>query len=671
MSERLLPIRNARAPWPARSFVLGVASLVVFLSALGLIVSAQADPARSSGTESQSAATQGGERSQTPGELADLNRLDDNLFEIVSGFRGVLIAHENQAILIDPSVGPEILQKKGFAPKVKQVLLTRHDRHIGDVALLWQTAGVPVFAGKKTAEILKPRAVEKYWRDIVPLRSSAVLHFMPATGMVCQACPESIDFGPWTIRPLPLPGPAPDQTGYRLSHQDRPQKSWLICGHLTTGSGKIFAPYTTDWDHWTDAGLKAHSRSIDQAIALAPQMVLPAAGAVIDRNPVALLQDLKKRVDEAAFLKSFERFTKERLKNPPNYPFLAREQAESNGSKPWSRLSAHLWNTGNTFVLVSQSGDFLVIDPWDPHSAKQIPLLREQQKLGKLEGIFCSHAHFDHFDGIYSILEKLGEGAKPKLWTAKSVALPLENPFQLWAPFLDQRKIVFDETFEEGRSLAWREYRFRFHDLPGQTRFAMALETTIDGHRSLFSGDNFFHQDQFSGSGGWMGMNRSTPLGYAASAGKVLDLAPEWVLAEHGGPFAFDREDFCRRQLWGQAAAKAADALCLSGNHLVDWNPHRIRLEPILIQQPNANQTESRLELLNPAERSQEITLGRIHPTETPRSKPPAPIVLAGGGRQSHPYPWRSASRGSLEVRTISLWEDGQISQADCFQILK
>jgi hypothetical protein len=110
------------------------------------------------------------------------------------------------------------------------------------------------------------------------------------------------------------------------------------------------------------------------------------------------------------------------------------------------------------------------------------------------------------------------------------------------------------------------------------------VETVIDGKRCFFTADNYFHQDMFSGSGGWMGLNRSFPPLYAASAQKVLDAAPDWVLAEHGGPFEFHAEDFRRRVQWGKAAAKAADALSLSGSHEHDWNPHRIRVEPLLQQ---------------------------------------------------------------------------------------
>jgi len=70
-----------------------------------------------------------------------------------------------------------------------------------------------------------------------------------------------------------------------------------------------------------------------------------------------------------------------------------------------------------------------------------------------------------------------------------------------------------------------------------------------------------------------MGLNRSHPLLYAASAQKVLDAKPEWVLAEHGGAFEFNAEDFRRRVDWGKVSAKAADTLCVSGSLLHDWDP--------------------------------------------------------------------------------------------------
>ena len=32
----------------------------------------------------------------------------------------------------------------------------------------------------------------------------------------------------------------------------------------------------------------------------------------------------------------------------------------------------------------------------------------------------------------------------------------------------------------------------------------------------------------------------------------------------------------------GEAAGKAADALCVSGNHQWDWNPNRVEFQPHL-----------------------------------------------------------------------------------------
>ncbi len=518
--------------------------------------------------------------------------LGEDLYCVEAGFRGLLVlksvGETREVLFIDPVCDLQTLKSAWLRdttipfPGITQILLTRHDRHNSQFAPSWKKNGARVLAAKPTGEILNPLAVTKYWEDIVPVRTSRILHFMPAQGVDTELAPPSFEWGGFSIKLQPLPGPAPDQHGVLLEDK-KSLKTTLFCAQLTTGEGKIFAPYTTDWDHWTDSGLKSHSQSIDKAISLAPEKLVPAFGPIPDIAPITLLKDLKTRVNEAAFLKSFERFSKIRLGNQPNYAFLSREQAESGGAKPWSRLSANLWNTGNTFVLRSQSGGFLVVDPWDPHSAKQIPILRESLQLGPLEVILCSHAHYDHFDGIYSIMDRTGQNQKPKIITSTQIAEPLENPYRFWAPFLDKRPIKIDQSVPDGSSFTWREYTFRLHDFPGQSRYTMAAEVTIDGKRCLFTADNFFHQDQFSGSGGWMGMNRSSPLGYARSARKVLDIAPDWVLAEHGGAFVFNREDFERREKWGLAAAKAADALCLSGDHLVDWNPHRIRSEPILI----------------------------------------------------------------------------------------
>lgn len=242
-----------------------------------------------------------------------------------------------------------------------------------------------------------------------------------------------------------------------------------------------------------------------------------------------------------------------------------------------------------------------------------------------------SHAHYDHYDGVYDLPGRENYA----VWALDTVAAPLAEPLRWRAPFLDARPVRFDKRPRDGESLEWREYRFRFHDFPGQSLFTMAVETSIDGKKCLFTADNFFHQDMFSGSGGWMGLNRSFPPLYAASARKVLEIRPEWVLAEHGGPFEFDAEDFRRRARWGDESARAADALCLSGDHRRDWNPHLLSVEPsnrkvkageefslaITVASPSAKPESLRLSLAGRgtiADFSAEVSASRDKPATVP-----------------------------------------------------
>jgi len=374
----------------------------------------------------------------------------------------------------------------------------------------------------------------------------------------------------------------------------------------------MWSPFTTDWDHWTDAGLRPAAESLRKLAKLKPDVILPAHGDVIapagkSGEAVRALKQTADALDEVGFLKSYERFTRERRKDPPKYAFLAREQAGTNGSKPWSRLSKNLWVTGNTYVLESKDGPCLVVDPWDPHSAKQIPKLRKDEGLGKIEVVLCSHAHFDHYDGAYTLLER----EKPQVWTLDQVALPIAEPFRLWAPFLDARPLTVHRQLRDGETARWREYSFRFHFLPGQTLYTMGVETTIDGKKCLFTADNFFHHDLYSGTGGWMGLNRSGPRLYEASARKVLQIAPEWVLAEHGSAMEFSADDFRRRVEWAQFSARAADAVCPSGQYRQDWDPHHVHMEPVLHRAKAGDTVQGELVVENvlPRKRNLKVTL--------------------------------------------------------------
>ena len=50
----------------------------------------------------------------------------------------------------------------------------------------------------------------------------------------------------------------------------------------------------------------------------------------------------------------------------------------SNGSKPWTQVSEHLFVTGNTYVLTSKDNQCLLVDPWEKRSAEQFAKLQRR-----------------------------------------------------------------------------------------------------------------------------------------------------------------------------------------------------------------------------------------------------------------------------------------------------
>jgi glyoxylase-like metal-dependent hydrolase (beta-lactamase superfamily II) len=522
---------------------------------------------------------------------------------------GYALVDGKAAWLIDAPHGPDGLKNAGVEA-VETILLTHHHRDTCAATKSMRAARIPVRAAKVAAEWLEPTTVRALWQSAIPLRDSRADIYLALPegldGIDCSlADGQNLDWRGWSVRVIATPGHSRDHLAF-AARRGKDGPLLLFCGDALAAPGKLWTPYTTDWDHWTDAGLKPTAASLRKLAALKPALVLPAHGEPIRKDCAAVLDQTAVAVEEVAFLKSFERYTKQRLGDAPQYRFLAKEQAESNGSKPWSQVSPHLFLTGNTYVLTSKDDNaFLVIDPWAKRGADQIAKLKRDRGLGRLEVVLFSHAHYDHYDGVYHLPDR----DSFEVWALDRVAGPIAEPLLYRAPFLDARPVRFERRLKDGDTAAWREYRFRFHHLPGQTEFTSGVEAVIDGKRCYFTADNFFHQDQFSGTGGWMGLNRSFPLPYAASARQVLEAAPEWVLAEHGGPFEFNAEDFRRRVRWGEACATAADAVCVSGNHRHDWDPNRVCVRPLLQKARPGETVSATLVAANPLSRPVKLSV--------------------------------------------------------------
>jgi glyoxylase-like metal-dependent hydrolase (beta-lactamase superfamily II) len=578
---------------------------------------------------------------------------------------GYALVDGDTALLIDAPQSADGLRPRGVT-RVDAVLLTHHHRDTCAAAGEFLAKRVPVRAPRDSTEWLTPAGIARYWQESLPLRNSRTAYLVLPVGLEGVDCSltdgQVIDWHGWKLRVAATPGHARDHIAF-LARKGKDGPLVAFCGDAFAAADKIWSPYTTDWDHWTDAGLTPAAQSLRELAAFRPDVLLPAHGVPVTRDAVAALTRTAKAVAEMAFLKSFERFTKQRLGNAPTYAFLAPDQVATAGEKPWTQVSPHLYLTGNTYVLTSKDNAFLVVDPWGQRSADQIARLVADKKLGPLEVVMFSHAHFDHYDGIYCLPGR----DKFEVWSLDRVTIPLADPNLLRAPFLDARPVTFNRRLRDGETATWREYRFRFHHLPGQTEFTMGVETTIDGKRCYFTADNFFHQDQFSGSGGWMGLNRSWPLPYAASAQKVLDARPEWVLAEHGGPFEFNAEDFRRRVEWGKVSARAADAICPSGNHRFDWDPSRVHVEPLIHQARPGTDLKAVLVASNPLARPQKLVALLEGRGLTEDQKLTLDVPAGGSARQQFTLRLDPKTPAGRHVFTFRVSDGDRLDPSDTF----
>src|SRR5262249_27994334 len=140
---------------------------------------------------------------------------------------------------------------------------------------------------------------------------------------------DEVKWRGWAVRVVATPGHSPDHVAYAAS-RGKGGHLLVFCGDAFAAPGKVWSPYTTDWDHWTDAGLKPTAASLRKLAKLKPERLLPAHGEVVTRDAADALEKTAKAAEEVGFLKSFERYTKERKKKPPEYAFLAKGQAGSN-----------------------------------------------------------------------------------------------------------------------------------------------------------------------------------------------------------------------------------------------------------------------------------------------------------------------------------------------------
>lgn len=505
-----------------------------------------------------------------------------------------------------------------FDGRIETILLTH--AHRDSTAAAAQLVGEKrtVRAPKLSEPWLSPAGVEKYWADsvVMPIENPPLRHrrwaqwyyFVPARGVAGVrfdiADGDEVRSGNWTVKAVATPGHSPDHVSYLATHAERKERI-VFCGDAFFREGKLWSPFTTEWHHQQADGLNSVAESLRRIAALRPTMLCPEHGPALSEKIDGALATTAEAVRRAAIAKGYDTWLAASGgtafgNSAREVKFLAPEQVGSanadGNTKPWTKLSAHLYLSGNTYAIASRDGPVLLVDPYHRALPTKLADLKRDHGVGPVEAMTISHAHNDHYTGVFAF----STAERPPIWTLDRIAEVIITPDRVRAPYVDPRPVWSARRFRDGEEFTWREYKLKFHHQPGQTEFAMGLELELDGRKVLFTGDNFYRHDQYSGSGGWSGHNRGLPAGYVRTIERIVAMKPDWILAEHGGAFEYSTDDFAARLAWAKEAAAAADALSVSGDHKRDWNPHRFAFDIAYGKVPQGSLHFARLTLADP-----------------------------------------------------------------------
>ncbi len=201
---------------------------------------------------------------------------------------GYAMVDGSEAVLID---APQGIAGLPGVTTVSAVYLTSYHRDICAHVGQFLERHIPIFAPKGAKDWLTITGVKKYWQESLPLRDSHTAYLVLPVGFdgiqFTLANGQKIPWRDWQIEIIDTPGHA--RAGISLIAQKTDGPRLAFTGSAFTSPGKMWAPYTTDWDHWTDAGLKPAADSLRQLAAKTPEVLCPAHGPVLARAAVAAL----------------------------------------------------------------------------------------------------------------------------------------------------------------------------------------------------------------------------------------------------------------------------------------------------------------------------------------------------------------------------------------------
>ena len=459
--------------------------------------------------------------------------LADDLFVHHGSINVGILRHGDRALLIDFGEGSvlESLHSLGIE-HVGTVLFTHYHRD--------QASGAPALLSRETrigvpaTERRWFESVADFWND--PAYRWHVYDFHPDSLML--ALPLGVDlalepgdtlqWGGARITAFATPGHTDGSLSY-LVELERSGR-YIFSGDVIYDAGRVWDVYslqkgtqTRDYHGFLGARAELLS-SLEQLRGLDADAVIPSHGAIM-REPSAAINLLREHLEAC--------YTIYAATSALRYYFPALF-AEFEGREDFlprqttSAFPAFLRHLSTTWLVLSADGAAFALDCSGENVASELAELQRLGTFRTLEGLWISHYHDDHVDGVPALIARFD----CPVFADGHVAQVVEHPEAWQLPCLSPAQVHVDHVTQHGETWRWHEFTFTAYHLPGQTLYHGGLLVEGRGQRILFAGDSFTPtgiDDYCAGNRNPLGAG----IGFDACLALLEEIKPEIILNAH------------------------------------------------------------------------------------------------------------------------------------------
>ncbi len=357
---------------------------------------------------------------------------------------------------------------------------------------------------------------------------------------------DELTWGDARITALSTPGHTDGSVSYVVEVDG---ERTVFCGDLLYGPGQVWELYSMQKGngvrdyHGFMGSREEVFQSLGKIESQDPDRIVPSHGGIMEepRRAIRLLVErLERCYDNYASVSSLRHY----------FPQLYGQYLEGPGVmgiRPGKGVPEFLAHHGTTWVIRSVEGPCLAMDCGN---ADVTDWLREEQErgtLGEVEGMWITHYHDDHVDGIPAFREEFD----CEVVADSHVAEVVGDPMAWRLPCISPVAVDVDRVTDDGEGWRWHEFEISAYHLPGQTLYSGGLLVEGNGLKMLFSGDSFTPggiDDHCCSNRNWLGPG----VGYNRCLDLVERLEPDLIFNCHvaeGFDFTPKQIEYIRRNL--------------------------------------------------------------------------------------------------------------------------